>query len=126
MAYRMLDISKWQSTFNAELAKQNGIHTVISRCAYSTSKDSKWDSFSDAIKSSGMNFGCYGFTVSHYKSVSTNLADARTKIFSELESWIELAQNAGVNSWFAIDQELEANQQMVLSKDENTTLLIDA
>lgn len=125
---KALDISKWQDTFDASTAKAQGITTVIARCAYESGKDVRWDKFVQAIKSAGFRFGCYGYTTAHYKKIggsSITLAQALEKGRRHADAWIALAKAAGVDSWVAVDQEMEKNYTMGLSKADNTTLLID-
>lgn len=126
MMEKALDISKYQSRLNVQTAKSAGIATIICRCAYAASKDVKWDEFSVQVKSSGLRLGCYGFLTAHYNvkcngSIQRALEVGRQQV----DYWISLAKAAGIDSWFAIDQELEAGYSMALSKADNTTLLID-
>lgn len=127
MAYKMLDISKWQGTFDADIAKQNGIHTVVARCAYATKTDDKWKDFSSSIVSAGLNLGCFGFLNAHYLVANGgDIEIARTHMNNQVNHWISLAKESKVNSWFSIDQELESGQEMGLNKSDNTTILIEA
>ncbi len=128
MAYKMLDISKHQASFNASVAASKGIRTMICRCAYGTSEDVKWKTFSAATRSAGMELGTYGFLTAHYKSKNGgDYNTARFLMISQVNKWIELAKAAGVNSWFAVDQELEQNCVMgITNKAQNTALLNEA
>ncbi len=128
MSYKMLDISKHQSTFNASVAASKGIRTVICRCAYATSEDVKWKQFSSAVKSAGMELGTYGFLTAHYKSRNNgDYNTARAVMVQQVNKWIALAKAAGVHSWFAVDQELEPGGVMgITNKAQNTSLLNEA
>lgn len=123
---KMLDISKHQASFNAATAKANGISTVICRCAYGTSKDSKWDIFSPAVKNAGMSLGAYGFLTAHYQSKSEgSLTQAQNVMRQQVQSWIDLCNAKGCKM-LAVDQELESGNTMSLGKSANTTLLKEA
>ena len=127
MAYRMLDISYYQNTLNGQVAKNQGIDTIICRAAYATSKDKRIDSFVPQIKNNGINLGVYGFLTAHYKSQNGgNFETARQKMRGQVNFWISIAKDKGVNSWFAVDEELEGGQQMALNKSQNTQLLKEA
>ncbi len=123
---KALDISKHQASFSAGTAKSNGISTVICRCAYGTSKDTKWDVFAPAVKKAGMALGAYGFMTAHYKSKNGgNLSQAQAAMRQQVQSWIELCAAKGCEM-LAVDQELEAGNTMALGKSANTTLLQEA
>lgn len=124
---KALDISRWQDTLDAAKAKAAGITTIICRAAYGTGKDARWDRFTPAIKSAGIRLGAYGFATWHYRSQNGgSLATARSLMIKQTDALIALAQAAGVDSWCAVDQELEYGQSLGLSKGDNTTLLIEA
>lgn len=123
---KMLDISKHQASFSAGTAKSNGISTVICRCAYGTSKDTKWDAFAPAVKNAGMALGAYGFLTAHYKSKNGgNFSQAQAVMRQQVQYWIELCAAKGCEM-LAVDQELEAGNTMALGKSANTTLLQEA
>lgn len=123
---RALDISKHQSTFNAQTAKAQGIEVVICRCAYAASKDIRWDTFTTTVQAAGMPLMAYGFLTAHYASKNGgNLETARAVMQQQVNVWIDLCKQKGCNT-LAVDQELEGNYVMGLSKDANTTLLIEA
>lgn len=124
---KALDISRWQDTLDAAKAKAAGITTIICRATYGTGKDARWDRFTPAIKAAGIRLGAYGFATWHYRSQNGgSLATARSLMIKQTDALIALAQAAGVDSWCAVDQELEAGQSLGLSKGDNTTLLIEA
>lgn len=126
MAKRALDISKHQSTFNALTAKAQGIYKTICRCAYASSKDICWDTFASAVKAAGLELAAYGFLTAHYKSKNGgSFAQAQMLMRQQVDTWIDLCKQKGCNT-LAVDQELESNYVMGLSKDANTTLLIEA
>ena len=124
---KCIDISKHQTSFNATTCKKENIGTVICRLAYSNTADTKLATYAPAVKNAGMKLGGYGFGTWHYKSKNnSNLNTARTRMQTEVDQWIALATHYGLTSWLAIDQELEPNQQLGLSKGDNTSLLIEA
>ena len=122
---KMLDISKWQGSFNPGTAKAQGVSTVLCRCAYDTSKDVLWDAFAPAVRTSGMAYGAYGFLTAHYASVSANFAQALVNMQRQVTAWISLCEAQGYTV-LAVDQELEKDQRMGLSKADNTKLLQEA
>ena len=122
---KMLDISKWQGSFNPGTAKAQGVSTVLCRCAYDTSKDVRWDVFAPAVKANGMNYGAYGFLTAHYASVSGNFAQALVNVQRQVGLWIAFCREQGYTV-LAVDQELEKDQRMVLGKADNTKLLQEA
>lgn len=124
--YYYLDISKHQSTFDANTAKQNGVNGVICRCAYATSKDIKWDEFAQKVKDSGMNLGAYGFLTAHYNSkCSGNITTAIQVMYTQVDTWISLCKEKGCKI-LAVDQELESGNSFSLSAYDNTNLLLEA
>ena len=125
-ALRALDISKHQSTFNAQTAKLQGIEMVICRCAYATGKDTKWDTFAPAVKAAGMKLAAYGFLTAHYHSKNGGSVEAAKSIMRQQVSiWVDLCKQQGCNI-LAVDQELEGGQAMYLGKADNTALLNEA
>ena len=122
MPMRMLDVSKHQSTFNPMVAKNAGIDTTILRVAYSKGKDSKWDTFAPAVKSSGMEYGAYGFSTAHYTRNAANLSQAKTALRNEIDYWVQICKASGYTV-LAIDQELESGNGMALGKVDNTALM---
>lgn len=123
----VIDISKHQSSFNPTTAKTNGIEAVIIRHAYGTTADTLALSWASSIKSANLKLGGYGFATWHYRSLNGgSVTTARALMQSQVNKWIELAQQSGVDWWFAIDQELESGNSMGLSMDDNTTLISEA
>lgn len=122
---KMLDISWHQISFDAQKAKSQEISAVLMRCAYGTSRDTMWDTFAPAVKSSGLTYGAYGFLTAHYASVSGNFAQAREKMKQQVNSWIALCEAQGYTI-IAVDQELEKGEKMLLEKSDNTALLKEA
>lgn len=124
--HKALDISKHQSTFDALIAKSQGIEMVICRCAYATSRDARWDTFAPAVKAAGMELAAYGFLTAHYYSKNyDSFSKAQEVMRQQVNTWIEFCKAQGCNM-LAVDQELEANQVMTLNINENTDLLIEA
>lgn len=123
---KAVDASKHQTAYDPIKCKSSGISTVLFRVAYATTKDKTFDSYVSASKNTGMKIGCYGFGTWHYKSKANSPENARTVMIEQVNSWVNYAKNAGINSWFAIDQELENGQTMALSKSDNTNILLEA
>lgn len=123
---RALDISKHQDMFNAQTAKAQGISMVLCRCAYGTSKDIRWDAFAPAVKAADMELAAYGFLTAHYWGKNGgNFAQAQVLMRQQVSTWIGLCTQQGCKT-LAVDEELEKNQVMGLTKADNTTLLIEA
>lgn len=123
---KALDISKHQSSFNAATAKVQGIEMVFCRCAYATSKDVKWDVFAPAVKAAGMELGAYGFLTAHYYNKNGgSFEQAKVVMRQQVSTWIGLCKQQKCDI-LAVDQELEAGNNVVLSRAENTELLIEA
>lgn len=124
---KALDISRWQSTLDAEKARAAGITTILCRACYGTGKDARWDAFAPAVKAAGLRLGAYGFATWHYKSANGGSAGAaRAAMRAQTDALIALAAAAGANSWVAIDQELESGQALGLTAADNTALLAEA
>lgn len=123
---KAIDISKHQDTFNAQTAKAQGIEMVLCRCAYAASKDVRWDIFAPAVKAAGMELAAYGFLTAHYWGKNGgNFARAQVLMRQQVSTWIGLCTQRGCKT-LAVDQELEGNQVMALTKADNTSLLIEA
>ena len=123
---KALDISKHQNTFDAQTAKAQGISTVICRCAYGTSKDVRWDTFAPAVKAAGMELAAYGLLTAHYWGKNGgNFAQAQVLMRQQVSTWIGLCNQQGCKT-LAVDEELEGNQVMGLTKADNTSLLVEA
>jgi Lyzozyme M1 (1,4-beta-N-acetylmuramidase) len=124
---KCLDISKHQGTFNAQAAKAAGITAVITRCAYSQGTDVKLAEFAPAIKEAGLKLGFYGFLTAHYDILSgKNFEVARTEMQKQVNHWVNLAKQYEINSWFALDLELESGHTCSLSKEQLTLLANEA
>lgn len=123
---KALDISKHQGTFNALTAKAQGIDMVICRCAYGTSKDTRWDVFAPAVKAAGMELAAYGFLTAHYKSKNGgSFAQAQMLMRQQVSTWIGICNQQGCKT-LAVDEELEPPNTLGLTKADNTSLLIEA
>lgn len=119
----LIDISKWQVSYNAETAKAQGVNDVILRAAYGTSKDTCFDTFYTAAKAAGQTVGAYGFATWHYTSKNGGSVDtARAVMVEQTNAWIAICEGK-LDGWFGIDQELESGYSMGLSASDNETLL---
>lgn len=124
---KSIDISKHQTFFDAQKCKDAGVTTVLCRLAYGASTDSKVSTYLPAAKSVGLTTGGYGFGTWHYASKCGGSIDTARKLMQEQVSvWIQIAKQYGCTSWIAIDQELEQDQSMGLSLNDNTILLGEA
>ncbi len=122
----VIDISKWQSTYNAETAKAAGVNEVILRCAYGTSKDICFDEFYATAKAAGQTIGAYGFATWHYSSKNGGSIDAaRAVMHEQVDAWIEYCAGK-LDGWFAIDQEMESDYSMGLSAANNMIIMNEA
>lgn len=121
MPQKMLDISKWQTSYNPQMAKNKGVVSTICRCAYGTSEDVCWRTFAPAV-SSVMHLGAYGFMTAHYASKATSFAQAVQVMEQQVRAWVMLCYDQGCEV-LAIDQELEKTQNMALGETYNTELL---
>lgn len=121
MPQKMLDISKWQTSYNPQTAKNKGIISTICRCAYGTSEDVCWRTFAPTV-ASVMHLGAYGFMTAHYASKASSFAQAVQVMEQQVRAWVMLCYDQGCEV-LAIDQELEKTQTMALGKTYNTELL---
>lgn len=121
MPQKMLDVSKWQTSYNPQTAKNKGIVSTICRCAYGTSEDVCWRTFAPAV-ASVMHIGAYGFMTAHYASKASSFAQAVQVMEQQVRAWVMLCYDQGCEV-LAIDQELEKTQTMALGKTYNTELL---
>ncbi len=120
---KVIDISKWQSTYNAETAKAQGVNDVILRAAYATSKDTCFDTFYATAKAAGQTVGAYGFATWHYGSKNGgDINAARAAMLEQTSAWIAICQGK-LDGYFAIDQELESGYTMGLTPNDNEILL---
>lgn len=121
MPQKMLDISKWQTSYNPLMAKNKGIVYTICRCAYGTNEDVCWRTFAPAV-ASVMHLGAYGFMTAHYASKANSFAQAVQVMEQQVKTWVMLCYDQGCEV-LAVDQELEKTQAMALGKTYNTELL---
>ncbi len=120
---KVIDISKWQVSYNADTAKAQGVNEVILRAAYATSKDTCFDTFYAAAKAAGQTIGAYGFATWHYASKNNgDLDTARAAMVEQTNAWIAICEGK-LDGWFGIDQELESGYTMGLSTAQNEILL---
>lgn len=126
--YRVLDVSKHQSTFTPTTARAAGVDAVILRHAYGVNPDALALSWADAVKAARLPLGGYGFATWHYTSVcGGDLDKARAAMRAQVAAWIDAVRDStSTGWWFAVDQELEAGQRMALGKGNNTALLNEA
>lgn len=123
----VIDISRYQQTFDASIAKNAGVKGVIVRNAYATQKDALALSWAPGIKAQGLLLGGYGFATWHYQSQNGgSVQKARTLMRQQVNVWMETARESGCDFWFAVDQEAEQGQSMGLGKQDNTALLNEA
>ena len=108
-----IDVSKWQGEFNFAKAKSEGVEFVILRGAYSTIKDTKFESYYKTCKELNLPVGVYHYSMA--KSVSEALAEANFLINSVLkEKQFE----------YPIYMDVEDKVQGALGKDLLTDIVI--
>jgi len=115
-----LDISSWQSTFNAQTAKNNGVAGVMCRAGYATSKDRCWSAFTTSAHNAGLNLGAYLFATYHYASVSGTYNDALTHARSQANFFVSVLKTASINTYVALDLEMESGQSTKLNAAQLT------
>ena len=124
---KALDVSKHQHTFDPKTAKAAGIDAVITRLAYAANPDRLALSWCPGIKAAGLRLGAFGFATWHYKDrCGSDVATARQLMAQQVDTWVRLAKQHGVDWWLAIDQEMEGGHQMGLDPSTNTQLLNEA
>ena len=106
-----IDISKWQRGFDFDKAKKEGVKFVILRGAYSTGKDSCFETFYKQCKAKGLPVGVY-----HY-SIAKTVAEAK----KEAEAMLDIL--SGKEFEYPIYLDIEDNVQKVLGKDLLTNIV---
>ena len=108
-----IDVSKWQGEFNFAKAKDEGVEFVILRGAYSTSKDTKFESYYKTCKELNLPVGVYHYSMA--KSVSEARSEANFLINNVLkEKQFE----------YPIYMDVEDKVQGALGKDLLTDIVI--
>ena len=108
-----IDVSKWQGEFNFAKAKSEGVEFVILRGAYSTIKDTKFESYYKTCKELNLPVGVYHYSMA--KSVSEALSEANFLINNVLkEKQFE----------YPIYMDVEDKVQSALGKDLLTDIVI--
>ena len=106
-----IDISAWQRGFDFDKAIAEGVEFVILRAAYSTGKDTQFETFYKKCKERNIPVGAY-----HY-SMAKTVADAR----AEAEFMIKTL--AGKQFEYPIYLDVEDKTQQVLGKDTLTAII---
>ena len=106
-----IDISAWQRGFDFDKAISEGIEFVILRAAYSTGKDTQFETFYKKCKERNIPVGAY-----HY-SMAKTVADAR----AEAEFMIKTL--AGKQFGYPIYLDVEDKTQQALGKDTLTAII---
>ena len=78
-----IDVSKWQGNFDFAKAKSEGVEFVILRGAYSTIKDTKFESYYKTCKELNLPVGVYHYSMA--KSVSEARSEANFLINNVLK-----------------------------------------
>lgn len=115
---RVLDISRYQKTFDAALAKRQGINGIMARGGYGFGQDDRFVRFAEDAHAAGLAVGSYLFATWHYHSVSPSLAYAKANALAQAKSFINILKQAPVDSFTALDLELENGQTCNLSRQE--------
>ncbi len=106
-----IDISKWQKGFNLDKAKEEGVEFVILRGAYSTKKDTCFETFYKQCKEKGLPVGVYHYSMAKTVAEAKKEADAMLKIL------------AGKQFEYPIYLDVEDKTQAVLGKDTLTAII---
>ena len=81
MVTKLIDISYWQGNLDFNKLKSAGIHYIILRAGYGTTKDSKFDQYAKACKATGIKIiGAYWFTYALNTAQAKNEAKLCMKI----------------------------------------------
>lgn len=124
MAYKVIDISHHQGSYNAKQAVANGVKDVVCRTNYGTTKDTKVNAFALNALDAGQSLWGYGFATWHYDSVNgKSFAKAQTCMQQQAAKWVEEAKSNGMAGYFVLDQELESGKTMSLTRSQNTQLI---
>lgn len=115
---KVLDISRYQISFDAEKAKREGIDGVMVRAGYGLGPDSCFYNFAAAAKKAGLPVGSYLFATWHYASVSPDFETAKANAKQQADYFVSLLKQAPVNSFAALDLELEQGQNCNLSPSQ--------
>lgn len=118
----VLDISRHQLKMDFNKSRNNGVEYVVLRCAYSTSKDRKFDTFIKSAQSAGLPVGIYHFATWQYASKSKNFEKAKANAILQANKVIEILKSYTIQKFVALDFELESGQKMFGSKNELTQL----
>lgn len=106
-----IDISKWQKGFNFDKALAEGVEFIILRGAYSTSKDTCFETFYKECKEKGLPVGAY-----HYSM-------AKTVEAAKKEAKVMLGILKGKQFEYPIYLDVEDNVQKSLGKDTLTAII---
>ena len=106
-----IDISKWQKGFNFDKALAEGVEFIILRGAYSTSKDTCFETFYKQCKAKGIPVGVYHYTMAKTVDEAKKEANAMLKILS------------GKQFEYPIYLDVEDKTQKALGKDLLTAII---
>lgn len=124
MAFKVIDISHHQGSYNAKQAVANGVKNVICRTNYGTTKDRCVDAFSINAVEAGQQLWGYGFSTWHYDQINgKSFTAARSAMHAQTAVWIAQAKACGMAGYFILDQELENKKTMSLTRSQNTKLI---
>lgn len=116
---KIVDISKHQGSVNFSTMKKAGVEGVILRCGYSSKKDIRFDEYYAAAKKQGLPIGSYHYATFHYSGNSTD-ATAVKEAKSQAETAIAFLKGKKIDSFVALDLELEQGTSTKLSRDAMT------
>ena len=108
-----IDVSKWQGEFNFVKAKSEGVEFVILRGAYSTIKDTKFESYYKTCKELNLPVGVY-----HY-SMAKSVPEARSEANFLINNVLKEKQFE-----YPIYMDVEDKVQGALGKDLLTDIVI--
>ena len=108
-----IDVSKWQGNFDFAKAKSEGVEFVILRGAYSTIKDTKFESYYKTCKELNLPVGVY-----HY-SMAKSVPEARSEANFLINNVLKEKQFE-----YPIYMDVEDKVQSALGKDLLTDIVI--
>lgn len=107
-----IDVSFWQGNFDFKKAKNEGVKFVILRGAYSTGKDSKFETYYKEAKAQGLNVGVYLY------SMATTTSKAKEEAEKLYNNCLK-----GKQFELPIYFDIEDKVQKKLSKKTNTEIV---
>ncbi|KAH7831877.1 putative Glycosyl hydrolases family 25 [Monocercomonoides exilis] len=118
----VLDLSVWEQSFNAPVAKSKGIAAVLCRTSYGNKDDNTFLPFTNAAYNAGIGAGAYVYATWHYNTVSSNYNQAVANAKSQANHFISRLKSTHITSYVALDMEMEPKYSTVLSASQMTEI----